>query len=142
MDAIQQMFADNMKKMGLDVAASDPVAPVQPARRTVAPPTAPVQPVEPETLKSVPLPPVDAKKLHQSTEFQLASLNNVCAQLHQRVWALEKALRPALADKPMSEIDRIAVEYASLEGKTTLTYHEFRCLKRTARKALLREAAR
>ena len=56
---------------------------------------------------------------------------------------MERLLRPILAEKPVAEIDRIGLEYISLteQGKTSLSYHEYRQLPRIRRQALLREAA-
>jgi hypothetical protein len=155
MDAITQMYQENLRISGLADAASAAPVEAQPARRTVES-TVPVLTVQ--TVKTVPLPPVDTTKLHQSVEFQLASLTNVVANLQERsfklehgapvpqdrvtelearIAALENALRPALAEKPVAEIDKIQLEYLSLAGKTELTYHQYRCLARTARQALL-----
>lgn len=172
MDAIQQMFADNMRRMGLDVAASDPVAPAQPARRTVQVPDsvedlqgpwAGERPVRVVAAKPTPTSTYDAPVKPESIVEHVQQIERFDSNIQERVWKLEKQgvrdpriselearvkileqmLKPALAEKPVSEIDKIATEHAMLveRGKTELTYHEYRLMKRTARQALLAEAA-
>jgi len=138
MDAIRQMYEENIRKSfggSLEDVTSDAPA-VQPSRRTVEPQQPTVAPVRVVAAKPTPITPI-------TPTYDAPVRDERIDELAARIARLEQIVRPALADKPTSEIDKIATEHAMLveRGKTELTYHEYRLMKRTARQALLQEAA-
>jgi hypothetical protein len=148
MDAIRQMYEDNLKRMGLDDPA--PEAQPAPARRAVAPHTAPVQAVRPLQPESSEDHIQQLERFAANAQERLYKVEHTGVsdpridELAARVKVLENLLRPVLAARQFAEIEKIELEYARLteQGKTNgLNYHQYRTLKRTARQALLREAA-
>jgi hypothetical protein len=107
---VQDLYLDNLRRQGLVEETPAPI--VQPLTRTVE--------------KQQPTVPVKAVVREDRV-----------TDLERRIKALEDLLRPALAEEPVAEIDRMYLEFLSLNGKTELTWHQYRTMPRIARKALL-----
>ena len=104
------LFTENMRRMGLDVAASDPVAPAQPARRTVQVPDsvedlqgpwAGERPVRVVAAKPTPITstydaPVQPESIVEHVVQQIEGVSILMA-IQERVWKLEetRSARPA-----------------------------------------------
>jgi hypothetical protein len=116
-DQIMELYQANLKLQGLADAASADLVDV-PARRTVEKSPVPAVPVAP-----APVAPVVR--------------DDRVTDLERRICALENLLRPALGKKPIGEVEQIELDYIALAGKTDLSFHQFRCLPRKQRKALL-----
>jgi hypothetical protein len=163
MDAITEMFLENARRMGtLDAAVE---VPTEPAHRTVEQSPVPVVPVVPvpDSVENMSDPWTGAASMLepvQTPEFRIQSLEKTeanlaerlfkiehgapvtptvpldkIAELEQRVAALELLLKPALASN--GKLDRIRIQYASIAGRTNLSFDQFRCTPKARREELL-----
>ncbi len=123
-DQIMDLYNEKLRRMG--VLDADPAPVVQPSRR-VEQPVVPVQAVQ---------------SVQYVEKFEPAVVRDARVdELEARIAHLEKVLAPALAQPAAAEIDKMYLEFLSLEGKTELTWHQFRCLPRVKRQELLAGAA-
>jgi hypothetical protein len=113
MDAIMELYNDNLRRQGLAEAAAADLVDVRPARRTVDQPPMPVQVIKPAVV-----------------------CDDRVTDLERRIAALENLLRPVLSQKP-GKLEQIHLDYLSLAGKTDLSFDQFRCLPKPRRQALL-----